>query len=282
MAHGSVGATLADPDPGPGVQRVIREHVIAAMEAEQGYDPTKTTNAALFQGSVLLRLVAQADSGAHALPLFIDHEDWYRAFLQRVSLEEDEAPLYARLAYEHHQDLWVECGVERVVKKVVRGPRPTLAANVSAGWPPNQKPDSFTYDDELSVPKLRARVSRVVRYRLLEVDGMVVYDDIHGVKGRPTSGFLGMLFKLMGEGRIVFSRLTRAPDGLQIGYARAKKAFFSVTSTVTVTPDGIVTKGLPPERDDLKKIEERVQQKLKYDYVPWGGRGPRWLELQEH
>ena len=267
-----LGAGVAHAGDAPaGTRRVSGDEILAAMRAEEGYDPTATTNAALFQGRVLVRLASSARARQpDGPPLFIHHADWFRAFLANAGLAEEQAPAFARLAYEHGQDLLLEHRPERVIKRVRAGPAPRVAMNVTAWWPESSSvPARFSFDDLLSVPQLRVTYSRLIRYRLLAFDDMMVYEDIRGLKGRPTSGLLGLLFHLIGEGRVVFSRIARAPDGLQLVYAQARKGFFDVTSTATITPAGITTKGLPPDRPDLKPIEARLQEPLKIDFQPW-------------
>jgi len=103
----------------------------------------------------------------------------------------------------------------------------------------------------------------VISYRLMDFGDMTVFDDIKGLRGRPTSGVLGFLFQLIGEGRVVENRMAIAGDGVQILRARARKAFFEVVSTVTVYPDGRAEKDLPPGRRDLAGLEARLKQPLK-------------------
>ncbi len=97
---------------------------------------------------------------------------------------------------------------------------------------------------------------------------MIVYDEIKGLSGRPTSGLLAMLFKIIGEGRVVQSRIALTPDGLQITRARVKKGFFRVNATVTVQPNGVTKKGLPKDRPELKAFETLLKRPLKIKYLP--------------
>lgn len=256
---------------GLAIERVSRAELIAAMEAEQGYDPTKTTNSARFQGGVLLRLARQAVRDHPEGPLlFIDHEDWYEGFLKTTGLSHAEAPLFARLSRNYAQDVLFDYGPGRVVARVTEGPEPRLALSVTVWW---QKapdaPSSYSFVDELSVPTLRVTKARIIRYRVLEYDDMVVYDEIRGLTGRPTSGLLGALFGLIGDGRVVYSRSAISSDGLQLVHGRAEKGIFSVSSTLTVQPDGSAEKGLPAGREDLEAIEERLRQPLEVEYHPY-------------
>ena len=108
----------------------------------------------------------------------------------------------------------------------------------------------------------------VITYRLLEFGDIVVYDAIEGVSGKPTTGVLGLLFRLIGEGRVVRSRMAIADDGLQVSRADTRKGFLRRTTTVTVYPEGHTEEGVPEGRPDLTALEERLKVPLEIDYVP--------------
>jgi len=258
-------------DEGPSVHRVTRAEILEAMQREHGYDLTATTNEARFQGAVLLALARSAvKRRPDGPPLLIHHEDWYRAYLEVAGLEEAQAPIFARLAFEYGQETFVDYRMERVIGKVTGVRRPQVALNVRFCWPDVAgAPSSYSYDDLLSVPRLRVTYRQEIRYRLLQVGGVIAYDEIDGLSGRPTSGILGLLFRFIGEGRITFSRIAVSPDGVQIVYAGARKGPFTVTSTVTVQPGGVATKNLPADRPDLEPIEARLRRPLGIEYVPW-------------
>ena len=260
----------AAPTPGHPVRPVTRAEMIEAMGRSQGYDPTATANGARFQAEVLLHVARPArerDPGGP--PLFLDHEDWFQALLARTGLPADQAPLFARLAREHGQDIEVEYRPSRVIARVESGPEPRFAANVTIGWPRAPGgPSRYSYDDLLSTPQLRVTLERVLSYRLLDFGDVIVYAETQGLAGRPTSGLLGFLFRLMGEGHVEESRMAISPDGLQISRARVSKAFFSITATVTVSPDGRTEKDLPAGRPDLAEIEARLKRPLKIAFEP--------------
>ena len=113
----------------------------------------------------------------------------------------------------------------------------------------------------------------MITYRLLDYPDMLVFDEITGLRGRPTTGILGMLFQLIGEGYVVESRIALAPDGLQITRARARKVF-EVATTVTVHPDGRTEKDVPSGRADLVAIDRRLKQPLKLRHPPMECGGP--------
>jgi hypothetical protein len=261
----------AEGEEGPSEHRVSRAEILEAMQREKGYDLTATTNEARFQGAVLLTVArSAARRRPDGPPLLIHHEDWYRAYLEVAGLEEAQAPIFARLAFEHGQETFVDYRMERVIANVAGARHPQVALNVRFCWPDVAgAPSHYSYDDLLSVPRLRVTYRQEIRYRLLQVGGLMVYDEIDGLSGRPTSGLLGLLFRVIGEGRITFSRIAVSRDGVQVVYAGARKGPFSVTSTVTVQPGGVATKNLPPDRPDLQPIEASLRRPLGFDYVPW-------------
>ncbi len=109
---------------------------------------------------------------------------------------------------------------------------------------------------------------RVISYRLLDYGDMIVFDQVSGLKGRPTSGPLGVLFNLIGEASLVESRMAIASDGIQISRGRGRKGFLQATSTVTIYPDGRAERGLPPNRPDLAEVEARLKRPVELDYEP--------------
>lgn len=251
---------------------VTREELLAAMRSSQGFDPTATTNNPRFQAAVLLQLLrARPSADPEAAHLFLDHRDWFAAYLERTGLTPDKAPLFARLAHEYHQDLEVDARAGRVIERVIEGPPPRLAANVTIGWPVGQPArERYSYDDTLSIPDLRVTNERVIVYRLLDYGDVIVYDEIEGLRGRPTEGLLGFLFEVIGEGSVRWNRMTISDDGLQVSRARATKGPFRVESTVTVFPDGRVEKDLTPGRPDLVPLEQRLLQPRSLRYRPLG------------
>ncbi len=259
----------------PAYNVVDRPKVLEAMRQCGDYDPTATTNGARFQADVVLYLARQArERDPDGLPLFIGYEEWFRAFLEVSGRTDDTAPLYALLAYRHGQDIEVDYRVDRVIREVKKGPLPELAVNVRIRWEDRPgKPDRYSYLDTLSTPHFKVTNWRVMTYRLLDFGDWVAYDEIEGITGRPTSGALGFLFRVIGEGRIAQSRMAISKDGLQVSRATAKKAFMEVTTMVTVYPDGNMEKDVPAGLSDLLELERRLKQPLEIDYVQLSGDG---------
>jgi hypothetical protein len=261
---------LCGPDAGA-AHAVDGREILDAMRESQGYDLAATTNGARFQSEVLRRLARRARARDPArTPLWIDHRDWFRAYLERTGLSAERTPLFVRLANDYGQDLDVDYRSERVVEAVGIGPRPELALNVCISWPEDSgRAKTYSYEDTLSSPRLKVTNERSLSYRLLDFGDMTVFADVRGLRGRPTSGILGLLFQLIGEGRVLENRMAISSDGLQISRARARKAFLEVVSTVTVYPDGRTEKDLPSARPDLAALEARLKEPLKCAHPPF-------------
>lgn len=238
------------------------------MRLSAGFNPLATTNGARLQGEVILRLVQDRLAREPASsPLLIRHDDWFHALLTVSGIDADRAPVYARLAHQHEQDI-VADGSPGIVRRVLRGTPPRRAADVTISWP--AKPGAaheYSYEDTLSTPRLKVTNKRVIQYRLLDLDGVIVFDEIEGLAGRPTTGPLGLLFQVIGEGRVVQYRMAISPDGVQVSRGRARKAFFEVATTVTVWPDGRSEKGTPPE-PGLRSLARRLEMPLELEYRP--------------
>ena len=256
-----------------GYNVVDRPRLLQAMRGCSGYDITATTNGARFQVDVVLHLVRQAmERDPHRLPLFIDHGEWFRSFLEVTGLTEETAPLYALVTYRYGQNLEVDYRMEQVVRGVIKGPQPQLAMNLRLSWEDRPGgPDRYSYLDTLSSPHFRVTHKRVVTYRLLDFGDWALWDEIEGVSGRPESGVLALLFLVIGESRITHSRMAIAADGFQVWRTKAKKAFMEVTTTVSVHPDGKMVKDVPDGRPDLLELEKMLKQPLEVDYVELPG-----------
>lgn len=253
-----------------GVRVVEEARLLEAMRRVTAYDLTATANGPRLQADVVLELVREAEAGdPRRRPLLIGHAEWYRAFLSRTGLSTGEAPIYVSRPYEVGQDLVVDFRRERVLVSVVRGPVPRSAANVRISWARDGgKPDSYSYDDTRSRPTLRVTQKRLITYRLVDFGDRLLYAEIDGLHGRPTSGPLGLLFDLIGEARVLESRSAFAADGVQVVRGRARKWGMERTETVTVWPDGHADQGVPPGRADLGALDRRLREPLELRFVP--------------
>lgn len=252
-------------------QRVARPQIVAAMhlEAAQGYHLGISANSPRLTTSVIRTLVddfrIRAPEGP---PLFIHHHDWYAAYQEVTGLPDSLIPDFIALQRQYHQDQYLEYRERFNRITVKKGTAPDLVVSVLVGWPDG--PDAakeYTYVDSASSPHMQATNQQMVRYRLLVYPDMVVQDQVEGLGGRPLGGALGAMFKVIGSGRVVWSRFAVSDDGLLVTHSRAKKGFFSVTQTTTTYPDGTIEKDVPDDRPDLQAIADRLKQDLKIDYL---------------
>jgi len=273
------GVLWLAPQPSPPVARVAAnpawrvvstERLLEAMQEVRGYELTATANAPRLQADVLRALVHEAPSrDAERRPLFIGHREWYEAFLARTRLPPSEAPLYARRPYEVGQDMVIDYRWEAVVEAVLEGPQPRAVANVRIFWEKAPgKPDEYSYDDTLSNPNLRVSQGRIITYRLVDYADRLWYADVVGLRGRPTSGALGVLFDVIGEARVLENRGAFLPDGMWVVRGRASKWGIDRTETMTVWPDGHADAGVPANRPDLAALEARLLEPLAIRFHP--------------
>lgn len=248
------------------LQRVTVDRLVQAMELQRGFDITATTNGSRFQGGVILQLARWArERNPDGPPLIIPYDVSFEAFLKVAKLTPERAPVFAKLAFDHRQDQVIEYRPERVLARVEVGPRPSLAVSVTASWPDNLA-NSFSYLDTFSTPNLRVTNQRHVSYKLVDFDNFLLYDEISGVSGRPTTGLLGLLFRVLGDSDVLQSRSAVSPDGLQIAVAHARKGFIHRTAVVTIEPGGRAEQGVNADRPDLRDIERRLQQDIRIRY----------------
>ena len=260
-------------DVRPGYQVVSRAEIIEAMRQCSDYDPTATTNGARFQADVVSYLARKAQArDPQGLPLFIGYENWFRAFMEVTARPEDAMPQYARLLYQYKQNIEVEYRRDRVIREIVEAPTPDLAVTVRIWWEDQPgKPDQYSYMDTLSTPNLSVTNQRVMSCRLLDFGNWVAFDEMEGFTGRPTSGILGFLFHIIGEARVLQSRMAISKDGLQISRVTARKGFLERIVTVIIYPDGKMEIDFPPDRPDLIELEKRISQPLEIEYAELSG-----------
>lgn len=243
-----------------------------AKDAYGEYDILATTNWTRFQSVLFLELARRAEQRSpNGGVLFIGPDDLFFEFLDVAHLvaHPDSVPLPRLLAYQYEQGIELEYRPGGIVDTVLEGPQPIGAINVRVVW--QDRADGrtrYSFTDTLSVPKLKVTNHQLITYRLVDFGSMVVYDEVRGLSGRPLTGFLAVLFKLIGEGNVRWSRFSFSDDGLQVVRAQAKK-IFTKTATVTVYPDGRAEKDVPADRPDLLEIAEHLEQDLKIEYYPY-------------
>ncbi len=243
------------------------------LDSQPAFDLLATTNWMRFQSTLFLHLVRRASAlnpagGVVSIPA----KDLFWEFVSLAGLGIDEterAPAHMLWALHLDQETRLEYRPDSIVLRVKKGLEPALAVNVGITWPDREDgQDKYSFIDTLSVPKLKVTNRQKVTFRLLDFGDMVVYDKISGTSGRPLSGVLGALFKVIGEGDVKYARAGMAEDGVQVVRAKAKK-LFSRTGTVTISPDGVAEKDVPENRPDLAAIAARLKEDLELEYYPY-------------
>ena len=250
--------------------RVSAEDLRTAMgkEAAWEYNLMVTTTATRFATAVILDLVAQARSERPTgPPLLLHYDDWYESYRLTVGLDSSEVPDFIALQREYHQSRYIDYRHDGTRITVKKGPEPEQVIHVMSGWPPGDGvPERYTFVDSAASPTMRVTSKRWISYWLLQYSDMIVQDKVEGIGGRPLEGALGTVFKLLGDGRAVQARFAVSDDGLLVTYATAAKSIFKVHPTTVTSPDGVVQKDIPKDRDDLREIEKRLKQKLDVKY----------------
>ena len=247
----------------------IPRHVIAdAMRGHGRYSLTSTTTSMLFGSEALLAIVRrQRREAPGATQFVIDHEDWFLAHLETAGVDPADMSASARAAYEYRQDVLVDYG-PGVVQAVRKGPAPRTALDVTIFSSDTAGPAEFGYEDTLSVPKVDVFNSRVVRFRMLEYDGLLLFDEVTGISVRPL-GFLSAVFALVGKPDLKQTRLAVSKDYWQIVRGRVKVLpGISKSGTATIEPDGRGHERIPRGRADLAALARRLAQPLEVRYGP--------------
>jgi hypothetical protein len=267
-----LSAIPLQPPSSPPSQPVSRAELLEAMrvvaDREPHFDIKATTNGSRFQGDVILHLAEQARKRNPAgLPLFIDHEDSFYAYLEVAGLRPEQAPIFARKSFEHRQAQLIEYRENSVVASVDVGPPLLFAVAVQAFWPETPGvPRSFSYEDTFSDPNLRVTNQRVVSYKLLKFKEFTLYDQVSGVSGKPTSGFFTSLIGLLGSAHVLQSKSAITTDGLQIVRTHARLWGFNAKPIVTIQKDGRAAETLDRTREDIRKIEAMLKQEIRIRY----------------
>ena len=233
----------------------LRE-VIASID---GYDITATTNQGRFVADVLLGLAADFSArDPDGLPFEIAPEGFFDAVVSVAGIEPEEMPISFRRALEVGQVFTVDYRQARLVEGGAAAGEIEQALAVSVRWP-DDGPDHYEYEDTDASPNVLLRYESEVNYRLVRLQDRVLYDDVEGLSGRPTSGALGALFRVLGRASIQSSHFAVADDQTLVAYTRGRR-LFSFSTLATVRPDGSTSREVPDDRDDLEAMGERLSR----------------------
>lgn len=237
------------------------------MSAHGAYSLTSTTTSMRFAAEALLAIVRRRQRESPlSTRLFISQDDWFAAHQQTAGATYAAMSAAARAGFEHHQDALVDYGPQ-VVDSVVEGPPPRLSLDVMIFWPDSAGvPDGFSYKDTLSVPKMDMYDRRVIRFKLLEYDSMLVFDRVTGISVRP-AGFLSAVFAVIGKPDLKQTRIAISGDQWQVVRGRVKMfAGISKTGTATIEPGGRGHEGVPADRPDLRALAQQMRRPLELRY----------------
>ena len=265
VAPQALPAQTCEPPP-----RVSRTEMLEAMRTHGPYSLTSTTTSMLFGSRALLELVRRRQrSDPGGTRFLIDHAEWFSAHQEVAGVPYAEMSASARAGLEFAQDVLVEYGPE-VVEEVVEGPAPTAAVAVTifrADSGPTASAE-FSYRDTLSVPKVDVFNQRVIRFRMLEYDSLLVFDEVSGISVRPR-GFLSAVFAVLGKPDLKQTRLAVARDWWQVVRGRVKVfPGLSKTGTAAIEPGGTGHEDLPPDRADLRALLARMRRPIELRYGP--------------
>ena len=252
----------------PKPYQVSREEILQAMSAHGAYSLTSTTTSMRFGAEALLAIARRRQREAPGDTRFlIRQDDWFVAHRETAGVTYAEMSEAARAGFEHHQDALVDYG-PRVVDRVLEGPAPVMALDVTIFWSDSgHAPSQFHYKDTLSVPRVDVYDHRVIRFKLLEYEDMLVFDQVDGISVRP-NGFLSAVFAVLGKPDLKQTRLAVSADQWQVVRGQVKVfPGISKTGTATIEPGGRGHEGVPRDRPDLRALKERLAQPLKLRYA---------------
>jgi hypothetical protein len=230
--------------------------VIASID---GFDITATTNQGRFVADVLLGLAAGFyASDPDGMPFEIGPEDFFDAVVFAAGIEPGEMPIGFRRALEVGQVFTVDYRQARLVEGGAAAGEIEQVLAVAVRWP-DDGPGHYEYEDTDASPNVLLRYESEVNYRLVRLPDRVLYDDVEGLSGRPTSGALGALFRVLGRASIQSSHFAVADDQTLVAYTRGRR-LFSFSTLATVRPDGSTSRGVPDDRDDLEAMGERLSR----------------------
>lgn len=262
------------PDPSslraracPEPNLVSREEIRRAMSAHGPYSLTSTTTSMRFGAEALLAIVRRRQRELPGSTQFLVRQsDWFDAHREIAGASYAEMSAAARAGFEHHQDALVDYG-PHVVEQVVEGPAPSMALDVTIFWPDSAgAPSEFSYKDTLSVPRMDVYDDRVIRFKLLEYDDMLVFDQVTGISVRPL-GFLSAVFAVLGKPDLKQTRIAVSRDQWQVVRGHVKVfAGISKTGTATIEPGGRGHEGVPRDRADLDTLAVRMRRPVKLRY----------------
>ncbi|MBS3743181.1 MAG: hypothetical protein KGY48_02395 [Wenzhouxiangellaceae bacterium] len=254
----SVGAARIAAEVRPECAHVLVdiETMRAVIEDIDGYNTAAAINQSRFVADFLFGLAARADVSSAAGTFQIQPERFFQAWLDVTGERAEDAPVSMRKVLEYNQRFVVDSRPVIQLSPASLRVENVLAVHIS--WPQSaDAADHYTYEDTMADPTVRLRHERVINYILIDFGEFVAYENLEGIRGKPTSGGLGALFGFLGTARILSSRFTVAGDQTQVNRSLVKK-LFPFTMLTTISSDGTAERGIPDDRDDLQALADRL------------------------
>jgi len=241
---------------------VETERMRRVMATIDSYEPT-TTNQSRFVADFLFGLARDPELVALSDTFQVQPERFIAAWREVNNASMNDAPVSMRKVLEFNQRFVVDTNPPARIDPASAEPRQVLSVHVS--WPAGpDRPDHYTYHDRLTDPEVRMHQERMITYQLIDFGDFVAYENIEGVRGKPTSGALGALFKVLGMTRIHSTRFAVTDDNTQLIRSRVSK-LLTFTAHATVTPDGRGRRGIPDDRPELEALADRLDRDLEIE-----------------
>jgi len=235
------------------------------MSGIRGYDTSATTNQSRFVADFLFALARRPEITDPSGTFQVQPERFFEAWLDVAGKRADQAPVSMRKVLEYGQRFVIDTRMSVRISPASSEARQVLG--VRASWP--DAPDDaehYSYHDTMAEPSIRLRHDRIITYQLIDFGDFVAYENMQGIRGRPTSGALGALFNLLGMAEILQSRFAVAEDQTQVNRSRVKK-LFSFTALTTISPEGVAQRGIPDDRNDLRALADRLEAEIQIEAV---------------
>lgn len=253
-------------------QEVSYEEMVRAisLEREKGYDLTASTNGSRLWAFTAFKLVEWARARLpNGPPLYIDPDAYFRAYREGALGPGEAVPQWVQVAYDYRQRTLIEYRTDNVVDSGESTNVPLEALAICTWWPESENDsDQFEYEDTISSPNLLIVNEREVRYYLMRFEQYFMWDEIQGVRGRPTSGWLKGVFWVIGTGKVEWSRMAITAEGSQVVHAHGSKFRIGKTTTVLIQPDGAGVK-VPKNDSDLAEILAEIERDVEVRYWAW-------------
>lgn len=242
---------------------VDTETMRRVIDGIHGYDTAATTNQSRFVADILFGLAKRPEVTSHSGTFQVQPERFFQAWLDATGRRADQAPVSMRKVLEHRQRFVVDS--RAAVRISPASVEARQALGVRASWPDAPGAgDHYSYHDTMAEPSVRLRHDRVITYQLIDFGEFVAFENMQGIRGRPTSGALGALFSLLGMAEIRQSRFAVADDQTQVNRSRVRK-LFPFTALTTITPEGVAERDIPHDRTDLQALAEKLETEIQVE-----------------